>query len=210
MFVMGVNHHNYAGQKVFSNASCTTNGLAPLVKVLDDNFGIVEGLMTTVHAATSTQKVVDGPSKKWRAGRSMNNIIPSTTGAAKAVGKVFPTVNGKLTGMAFRVPVADGSVVDLTVRLKTATSYEKIAAAMKAAAEGPMKGYLGYTEEEIVSTDIIGDPHSSIFDMKAGLMMGDKFVKVISWYDNEWGYSNRMCDLMTHAAKVDGTLRAKM
>merc|ERR1712198_67423 len=208
MFVMGVNHTSYTPDlKFFSNASCTTNCLAPITKVLEDSFGIEEGLMTTVHGVTSTQKTVDGPSKKIRSGRGgFQNIIPASTGAAKAVGKVFPTVNGKLTGMAFRVPVADGSVVDLTVRLKKACTYADIAAAMKAASEGPMKGYLGYTEEEIVSTDIIGDPHSSIFDMKAGIMMGDRFVKVISWYDNEWGYSNRMCDLMTHAATVDGVL----
>jgi glyceraldehyde 3-phosphate dehydrogenase len=212
MFVMGVNHTSYTPDiKFFSNASCTTNCLAPITKVLEDSFGIEQGLMTTVHGVTSTQKTVDGPSKKIRSGRGgFQNIIPASTGAAKAVGKVFPTVNGKLTGMAFRVPVADGSVVDLTVRLKTACTYADIAAAMKAASEGPMKGYLGYTEEEIVSTDIIGDPHSSIFDMKAGIMIGDRFVKVISWYDNEWGYSNRMCDLMTHAATVDGTLRARM
>jgi len=212
MYVMGVNHMNYRGAKIFSNASCTTNCLAPIVKVLDDNFGIDEGLMTTVHAVTSTQRTVDGPSKKWRAGRGgFQNIIPSTTGAAKAVGKVLPQVNGKLTGMAFRVPVADGSVVDLTVKLKRATSYDDIARAMKRASEGPMKGVLGYTEDQIVSQDIVGAPESSIFDKKAGIQMSPKFVKVVSWYDNEWGYSNRMLDLMIHVAQSDGTLpRARM
>jgi len=212
MFVMGVNHLTYtADVNIFSNASCTTNCLAPLAKVLDDNFGILEGLMTTVHAVTSTQRTVDGPSKKRRSGRGgFQNIIPATTGAAKAVGKVFPAVNGKLTGMAFRVPVATGSVVDLTVKLKTNTTYADVAAAFKRASEGSMKGYLGYTEEDLVSADIIGNPCSSIFDKGAGLMMGDSFVKVISWYDNEWGYSSRMCDLMVHAATVDGTLRSKM
>merc|ERR1719499_2048392 len=199
---MGVNHTTYEkGTEIISNASCTTNCLAPLAKVMEDSFGIENGLMTTIHAVTATQNSIDGPSKKIRSGRGgFQNIIPASTGAAKAVGKVFPTVNGKLTGMAFRVPVANGSVVDLTVRLKKACTYADIAAAMKAASQGPMKGYLGYTEEQIVSTDIIGDPHSSIFDMKAGIMMGDRFVKVISWYDNEWGYSNRMCDLMVHNA----------
>jgi len=212
MYVMGVNHMNYRGAKIFSNASCTTNCLAPIVKVLDDSFGIDEGLMTTVHAVTSTQRTVDGPSKKWRAGRGgFQNIIPSTTGAAKAVGKVLPQVNGKLTGMAFRVPVADGSVVDLTVKLKRATSYDDIARAMKRASEGSMKGVLGYKEDQIVSQDIVGSPESSIFDKKAGLMMSPKFVKVVSWYDNEWGYSNRMLDLMVHVARTDGTLpRARM
>jgi len=168
--------------------------------------------MTTVHAVTSTQRTVDGPSKKWRAGRrGFQNIIPSTTGAAKAVGKVLPQVNGKLTGMAFRVPVADGSVVDLTVKLKRATSYDDIARAMKRASEGPMKGVLGYTEDQIVSQDIVGSPESSIFDKKAGIQMSPKFVKVVSWYDNEWGYSNRMLDLMIHVAQSDGTLpRSRM
>jgi len=208
MYVMGVNHTELRPETtIFSNASCTTNCLAPIVKVLDDAFGIEEGLMTTVHAVTSTQRTVDGPSKKWRAGRGgFQNIIPSTTGAAKAVGKVLPQVNGKLTGMAFRVPVADGSVVDLTVRLKRGTTYDEVARAMKRASEGSMKGYLGYTEDQVVSQDIVGCPESSIFDKKAGLMMSPKFVKVISWYDNEWGYSNRMLDLMCHAAMTDGTL----
>jgi len=208
MYVMGVNHLDLkADTKIFSNASCTTNCLAPIVKVLDDAFGIEEGLMTTVHAVTSTQRTVDGPSKKWRAGRGgFQNIIPSTTGAAKAVGKVLPQVNGKLTGMAFRVPVADGSVVDLVVKLKRGTTYEEVSKAMKSASEGSMKGFLGYTEDQVVSQDIVGSPESSIFDKKAGLMMSPKFVKVISWYDNEWGYSNRMLDLMIHAAQTDGTL----
>jgi len=213
MYVMGVNHTSYRPEtKIFSNASCTTNCLAPIVKVLDDAFGIEEGLMTTVHAVTSTQRTVDGPSKKWRAGRGgFQNIIPSTTGAAKAVGKVLPQVNGKLTGMAFRVPVADGSVVDLTVRLKRGTTYEDVSKAMKKASEGSMKGFLGYTEDQVVSQDIVGSPESSIFDKKAGLMMSPKFVKVISWYDNEWGYSNRMLDLMTYAAQTDGSLpRARL
>jgi len=212
MFVMGVNHHTMRPDcKIFSNASCTTNCLAPICKVLEENFGIVEGLMTTVHAVTSTQKTVDGPSSKRRAGRGgFQNIIPSSTGAAKAVGKVFPAVNGKLTGMAFRVPTADGSVVDLTVRLRNSTNYDEISRAFKIASEGAMKGVLGYTEEEIVSCDIIGNPNSSIFDKGAGIMLGDKFVKVISWYDNEWGYSNRMCDLMVHAARTDGTQRSRL
>jgi len=213
MYVMGVNHTNYRPDtKIFSNASCTTNCLAPIAKVLDDAFGIEEGLMTTIHAVTSTQRTVDGPSKKWRAGRGgFQNIIPSTTGAAKAVGKVLPQVNGKLTGMAFRVPVADGSVVDLTVRLRRGTTYEEVCQAMKRASEGSMKGFLGYTEDQVVSQDIVGSPESSIFDRKAGLQMSPKFVKVVSWYDNEWGYSNRMLDLMIHVAQTDGTLpRARM
>merc|ERR1712083_1284806 len=203
MFVMSVNHTAYTKDvNVLSNASCTTNCLAPLAKIIHEEYGIVEGLMTTVHATTATQKTVDGPSgKDWRGGRGAGqNIIPSSTGAAKAVGKVFPAVNGKLTGMAFRVPVSDGSVVDLTVRLSRPTNYDEISAAFKRASEGSMKGYLGYTEEEIVSSDIIGDPHSSIYDKGAGIMLGDRFVKVISWYDNEWGYSNQMCDLMLHSA----------
>merc|ERR1719204_1327325 len=199
MFVMGVNHYKYAGEKVFSNASCTTNGLAPLVKVLDDNFGVVEGLMTTVHAATSTQKVVDGPAKKWRAGRSTYNIIPSTTGAAKAVGKVFPAVNGKLTGMAFRVPTTNVSVVDLTCRIRDGASKEKIDAAFKSASEGQMKGILGYTEDELVSSDINGNNHSTTYDSKASISLNDNFVKIISWYDNEIGYSTRIIDLIKHA-----------
>lgn len=202
MFVMGVNHYQYAGQKVFSNASCTTNGLAPLVKVLDDNFGVVEGLMTTVHSATSTQKVVDGPSRKWRAGRSTWNIIPSTTGAAKAVGKVFPAVNGKLTGMAFRVPTTNVSVVDLTCRIRDGASKQKIDDAFKGASCGQLKGVLGYTEDELVSSDINGNNHSSTYDAKASISLNDNFVKIISWYDNEIGYSTRIIDLVKHAHSV--------
>ncbi|WAR15222.1 G3P-like protein [Mya arenaria] len=188
------------------NASCTTNCLAPLAKVINDEFGIVEGLMTTVHAYTATQKVVDGPSMKdWRGGRTAaQNIIPSSTGAAKAVGKVIPELNGKLTGMAFRVPVQDVSVVDLTVRIEKGASYDKIKAAIKAASEGKMKGILGYTEEAVVSSDFIGDNHSSIFDASAGISLNDNFVKLVSWYDNEYGYSNRVVDLIKHMAKVDG------
>jgi len=201
MFVMGVNNQTYKGQKIFSNASCTTNCLAPLVKVIDDNFGFKEGLMTTVHAATATQKTVDGPNnKKWRSGRSiLNNIIPASTGAAKAVGKVIPQVNGKLTGMAFRVPTVTGSVVDLTCRTEKDCTYAEIMAAFKKASEvGPMKGIVGYEEAQIVSGDIIHDSRSSIVDNKAGIMLGKNFVKLISWYDNEWGYSNRLVDLMTY------------
>jgi len=202
MFVMGVNHYQYAGQNVFSNASCTTNGLAPLVKVLDDNFGVVEGLMTTVHSATSTQKVVDGPSKKWRAGRSTYNIIPSTTGAAKAVGKVFPAVNGKLTGMAFRVPTTNVSVVDLTCRIRDGASKQKIDSAFKSASVGQLRGVLGYTEDELVSSDINGNNHSSTYDAKASISLNDNFVKIISWYDNEIGYSTRIIDLVKHTHDV--------
>jgi len=202
MFVMGVNHYQYAGQNVFSNASCTTNGLAPLVKVLDDNFGVVEGLMTTVHSATSTQKVVDGPSKKWRAGRSTYNIIPSTTGAAKAVGKVFPAVNGKLTGMAFRVPTTNVSVVDLTCRIRDGASKQKIDSAFKSASAGQLRGVLGYTEDELVSSDINGNNHSSTYDAKASISLNDNFVKIISWYDNEIGYSTRIIDLVKHTHDV--------
>jgi len=202
MFVMGVNHYQYAGQNVFSNASCTTNGLAPLVKVLDDNFGVVEGLMTTVHSATSTQKVVDGPSKKWRAGRSTYNIIPSTTGAAKAVGKVFPAVNGKLTGMAFRVPTTNVSVVDLTCRIRDRASKQKIDGAFKSASTGQLRGVLGYTEDELVSSDINGNNHSSTYDAKASISLNDNFVKIISWYDNEIGYSTRIIDLVKHTHDV--------
>jgi len=198
MFVMGVNHYEYAGQRVFSNASCTTNGLAPLVKVLDDNFGVVEGLMTTVHSATSTQKVVDGPAKKWRAGRSTYNIIPSTTGAAKAVGKVFPAVNGKLTGMAFRVPTTNVSVVDLTCRIRDGASKKQIDHAFKSASTGQLKGVLGYTEDELVSSDINGNNHSTTYDVKASISLNDNFVKIISWYDNEIGYSTRIIDLIKH------------
>jgi glyceraldehyde 3-phosphate dehydrogenase len=206
MFVMGVNHDKYTKDiTVLSNASCTTNCLAPLAKIVNDNFGIIEGLMTTVHATTATQKTVDGPSSKdWRAGRSaLNNVIPASTGAAKAVGKVIPELNGKLTGMAFRVPTVDVSVVDLTVRLEKPASYQAICDAIKAASEGPMKGIMGYTDEEVVSSDFITDARSSIFDAKAGISLNDNFVKLVSWYDNEWGYSNRVLDLIVHCAKVD-------
>jgi glyceraldehyde 3-phosphate dehydrogenase len=204
MFVMGVNHTSYAGQDVVSNASCTTNCLAPIAKVLHDNFGIVNGLMTTVHASTATQKTVDGPSvKDWRGGRgAAQNIIPSSTGAAKAVGKVIPELNGKLTGMAFRVPTPDVSVVDLTVNLAKSASYEQIKAVMKAASEGPMAGILGYTEDEVVSTDFLGESCTSVFDAGAGIALTDTFVKVVAWYDNEWGYSCKCLDLMRHMASV--------
>jgi len=203
-FVMGVNHKELkADQTIVSNASCTTNCLAPIAKVLDDNFGIEEGLMTTVHAVTATQKTVDGPSAKdWRGGRgAYQNIIPSSTGAAKAVGLVLPQLKGKLTGMSLRVPVADVSVVDLTVRLKKGASYEAIKAAMKAASEGELKGILGYTEDEVVSEDFKGDARTSIFDAKAGIGLNDNFVKVVSWYDNEWGYSNKLIDLVQELGK---------
>jgi len=206
MFVMGVNNDKYTkDMNVVSNASCTTNCLAPLAKVIHDNFGIVEGLMTTVHATTATQKTVDGPSKKdWRGGRAAaGNIIPSSTGAAKAVGKVIPDLNGKLTGMAFRVPTLDVSVVDLTCRLEKATTYEEICAAIKKASENELKGILGYTEDEVVSSDFIHDSRTSIFDAKAGIMLNSNFVKLVSWYDNEWGYSNKVVDLIMHMAKVD-------
>lgn len=205
MFVMGVNHTEYKSNiNIVSNASCTTNCLAPLAKVLHDKFGIVEGLMTTVHATTATQKTVDGPSMKdWRGGRGAGqNIIPSSTGAAKAVGKVIPSLNGKLTGMSFRVPTPDVSVVDLTCRLEKAASYEDIKKAMKDAADGPMKGIMGYTEDAVVSTDFVGDARSSIFDADAGISLNANFVKVVSWYDNEWGYSNRVVDLVLHMASV--------
>ncbi|MDH4404667.1 MAG: type I glyceraldehyde-3-phosphate dehydrogenase [Cyanobium sp. D14.bin.5] len=204
MFVMGVNHSSYAGQDVVSNASCTTNCLAPVAKVLHDNFGIVNGLMTTVHATTSTQKTVDGPSvKDWRGGRgAAQNIIPSSTGAAKAVGRVIPELNGKLTGMAFRVPTPDVSVVDLTVNLAKPTSYDQIKAAMKAASEGSMAGILGYTEDEVVSTDFLGESCTSVFDAGACIALTDTFVKVVAWYDNEWGYSCKCLDLMRHMASV--------
>ena len=204
MFVMGVNHSSYAGQDVVSNASCTTNCLAPVAKVLHDNFGIVNGLMTTVHATTATQKTVDGPSvKDWRGGRgAAQNIIPSSTGAAKAVGRVIPELNGKLTGMAFRVPTPDVSVVDLTVNLARPASYDQIKAAMKAASEGPMAGILGYTEDEVVSTDFLGESCTSVFDAGAGIALTDTFVKVVAWYDNEWGYSCKCLDLMRHMASV--------
>ena len=197
-FVMGVNHHLLnKDQHIISNASCTTNCLAPITKVLNDNFGIEEGLMSTVHAVTATQKTVDGPSQKdWRGGRGgFQNIIPSSTGAAKAVTLVIPELKGKLTGMSFRVPVADVSVVDLTVRLKTPSSYEAICAAMKHASENELKGILGYTDEEVVSSDFIGNPCTSIFDAQAGIALNDQFVKVVSWYDNEWGYSNKLVEL---------------
>jgi glyceraldehyde 3-phosphate dehydrogenase len=203
MFVMGVNHNEYAGQDVVSNASCTTNCLAPLAKVLNDNFGIVDGLMTTVHATTATQKTVDSPSSKdWRGGRGASqNIIPSSTGAAKAVGKVIPALNGKLTGMAFRVPTANVSVVDLTVNLAKPATYAQICAAMKAASQGDMKGVMGYTEDAVVSQDFIGDTHTSVFDATAGIALTDTFVKLVAWYDNEIGYSNKVLDLVAHISK---------
>ena len=203
MFVMGVNEHTYSPDMAFvSNASCTTNCLAPIAKVLHDNWGIEEGLMTTVHATTATQKTVDGPSAKdWRGGRGAGqNIIPSSTGAAKAVGKVIPELNCKLTGMAFRVPTPDVSVVDLTVRLKKPAKYAEICAKMKEASETTMKGILGYTEDAVVSNDFIGDARTSIFDAEAGIQLSDTFVKVVSWYDNEWGYSNKVVDLLTYIA----------
>lgn len=206
MFVMGVNEDKYTGKEtVLSNASCTTNCLAPLAKVIHEKFGIVEALMTTVHSYTATQKTVDGPSHKdWRGGRgAAQNIIPSSTGAAKAVGKVIPDLNGKLTGMAFRVPTPNVSVVDLTARLSKGAKYEDICAVIKEAANGPLKGILGYTDEEVVSTDFIGDTHSSIFDAKAGISLNDNFVKLVSWYDNEYGYSNRVVDLIKYIAKKD-------
>ena len=197
MFVYGVNHNTYAGQDIISNASCTTNCLAPLTKVLNDKFGVVRGLMTTVHAATATQKTVDGPSKKdWRGGRGiLENIIPSSTGAAKAVGKVLPELNGKLTGMSLRVPTSDVSFVDLTCELAKPASYEEICAAMKEASEGELKGILGYTDECVVSTDFRNDSRTSIFDAKAGIQLDPTFVKVCSWYDNEWGYSNKVLEM---------------
>jgi len=200
MFVMGVNHRSYNGQTIVSNASCTTNCLAPLAKVVHDNFGIVSGLMTTVHATTATQKTVDGPSvKDWRGGRGAGqNIIPSSTGAAKAVGRVIPELNGKLTGMAFRVPTPDVSVVDLTVNLARSTSYDAIKAAMQEAAAGELAGILGYTEDEVVSSDFLGESCTSVFDARGGLALSDTFVKLVSWYDNEWGYSCKCIDLMRH------------
>ncbi len=203
MFVMGVNHESYTPDMDFvSNASCTTNCLAPIAKVLNDNWGIVEGLMTTVHAATATQKTVDGPSMKdWRGGRGAGqNIIPSSTGAAKAVGKVIPELNGKLTGMASRIPTPDVSIVDLTCRLDKPASYDEIKVAMKAASEGPLKGILGYTEDMVVSNDFIGDARTSIFDANAGIALNDNFVKVVAWYDNEWGYSVKVVDLIQYIA----------
>ncbi|WP_290923915.1 type I glyceraldehyde-3-phosphate dehydrogenase [Halodesulfovibrio sp.] len=202
MFVMGVNHKEYAGQDIVSNASCTTNCLAPLAHVVHNAFGIVEGLMTTVHATTATQKTVDGPScKDWRGGRGAGqNIIPSSTGAAKAVGKVIPSLNGKLTGMAFRVPTPDVSVVDLTCRLEKPATYEEIKAVVKAASENELKGILAYTEDAVVSTDFVGESCTSIFDAEAGIALNDNFVKLISWYDNEWGYSCKVLDLLAHVA----------
>ncbi|HRU59110.1 MAG TPA: type I glyceraldehyde-3-phosphate dehydrogenase, partial [Clostridia bacterium] len=206
MFVMGVNEDKYTKDMTFvSNASCTTNCLAPLVKIIHDNFGVVEGLMTTVHATTATQKTVDGPSAKdWRGGRAAAaNIIPSSTGAAKAVGKVIPSLNGKLTGMSMRIPTINVSVVDLTVRLAKPTSYEDIKAAIKKASETNLKGIVGYTEDAVVSTDFIGDSRTCIFDAKAGIPLNDTFVKLVAWYDNEWGYSCKIVDLIMHMAKVD-------
>nr|GEU76201.1 glyceraldehyde-3-phosphate dehydrogenase of plastid 2 [Tanacetum cinerariifolium] len=208
MFVVGVNETTYKpNMDIVSNASCTTNCLAPLAKVVHEEFGIVEGLMTTVHATTATQKTVDGPSMKdWRGGRgAAQNIIPSSTGAAKAVGKVLPELNGKLTGMAFRVPTANVSVVDLTCRLEKSASYEDVKAAIKYASEGPLQGILGYTDEDVVSNDFVGDSRSSIFDAKAGIGLSASFVKLVSWYDNEWGYSNRVLDLIEHMALVAAT-----
>jgi glyceraldehyde 3-phosphate dehydrogenase len=205
MFVMGVNNEKYTNDMTFvSNASCTTNCLAPITKVLHDNFGVVEGLMTTVHATTATQKTVDGPSMKdWRGGRGAGqNIIPSSTGAAKAVGKVIPELNGKLTGMSFRVPTPDVSVVDLTVRLEKGASYEDICKAMKAASEGPMKGVLGYTEDQVVSNDFVGESCTSVFDAGAGIGLNDNFVKIISWYDNEMGYSTKVVELIEYMDSV--------
>ncbi|HAR38760.1 MAG: type I glyceraldehyde-3-phosphate dehydrogenase [Bacteroidetes bacterium GWD2_45_23] len=206
MYVMGVNENTYTkGEQFVSNASCTTNCLAPVTKVLNDKFGVLEGLMTTVHSTTATQKTVDGPSAKdWRGGRAASaNIIPSSTGAAKAVGKVIPELNGKLTGMSMRVPTLNVSVVDLTVRLAKETTYAEICAAMKEASEGELKGILGYTNEDVVSSDFIGDARTSIFDEKAGIQLSPTFVKVISWYDNEWGYSNKVLDLVAHMASVN-------
>lgn len=209
MFVMGVNQEKYSSDmKVISNASCTTNCLAPLAKVINDNFGIVDGLMTTVHSTTATQKTVDGPSKKdWRGGRAAaGNIIPSSTGAAKAVGKVIPELKGKLTGMAFRVPTLDVSVVDLTCNLAKPATMEEIKAVVKKASENEMHGVLGYTEDDVVSSDFIGEVNTSVFDAKAGIALTDTFVKLVAWYDNEWGYSNKVIDLICHAAKIDGVL----
>ena len=206
MFVMGVNNETYdPSMNIVSNASCTTNCLAPLAKVINDNFGIKEGLMTTVHSITATQKTVDGASKKdWRGGRAAGgNIIPSSTGAAKAVGKVIPELSGKLTGMAFRVPTMDVSVVDLTCNLERPTTYEEICAVVKKASEGSMKGIVEYVDEDVVSSDFLTDSHTSIFDAKAGIMLTDTFVKLVAWYDNEWGYANKLVDLAAHMAKVD-------
>lgn len=207
MFVCGVNLDSYKKEtKIVSNASCTTNCLALVVKVLHDNFGVLDGLMTTVHATTSTQKTVDAPSAKdWREGRATyGNIIPSSTGAAKAIGKVIPELNGKLTGMSFRIPTLNVSVVDLTVNLAKSTSYEGIKSVMKSTSENSLKGILGYTEEDVVSSDFLGDAHTSIFDAKAGIALTDKFVKVVAWYDNEWGYSNKILDLISYMKKING------
>lgn len=203
MFVMGVNQHTYTGEDIVSNASCTTNCLAPLAKVINDNFGIVEGLMTTVHSITATQNTVDGPSQKdWRGGRGASqNIIPSSTGAAKAVGKVIPELNGKLTGMSFRVPTPNVSVVDLTVRLEKSASYAEICATIKAAAEGEMKGIMGYTEDSVVSTDFLGETCTCVFDAGAGIALNENFVKLVAWYDNEMGYSHKTLDLIAHISK---------
>lgn len=204
MFVVGVNEEKYTLDiDIVSNASCTTNGLAPLVKIINDKFGVEEGLMTTVHSFTASQKTVDGPShKNWREGRTASgNIIPLTTGAAKAVGKVLPELNGKITGMSLRVPTSDVSVVDLTVRLKQATTYEEITAAVRTAADGPLKGIMGYTSDSVVSSDFLGSTYSSIFDEKAGILLSPTFVKLIAWYDNEYGYSSRVVDLLEHVAK---------
>ena len=206
MFVMGVNNDEYTtDMNVVSNASCTTNCLAPLAKVINDNFGIEEGLMTTVHSTTATQKTVDGPSNKdWRGGRAAaGNIIPSSTGAAKAVGKVIPELDGKLTGMSFRVPTLDVSVVDLTCRLKKGASYDEIVEVVKKACDNELKGIMSWTDEALVSSDFIHDPHTSIFDVKAGIALSDTFVKLVSWYDNEWGYSNKVVDLIEHMYSVD-------
>lgn len=204
MYVMGVNHKDLSKDTaIFSNASCTTNCLAPIAKVLNDNFGIDEALMTTIHAATSGQKPVDAPSGNWRRGRSVfGNIIPTTTGAAKAVGKVIPSLEGKITGMAMRIPTANVSIVDLTVKLNKATSYEEIKLKMKEAAAGDLKGILAYTEDEVVSTDFIGETHTSVFDAGAGIELNDKFFKVISWYDNEYGYATKIVELLVHAASL--------
>jgi len=204
MFVKGVNHKELTKDiKIFSNASCTTNCLAPISKVLNDNFGIVEGLMTTIHAATSTQKVIDAPSKNWRRGRAaINNIIPTTTGAAKAVGKVIPSLNGKLTGMAFRVPTADVSVVDLTVKLAKPTTYEEIMKVMKEASEAEMKGVLQYVDDEVVSQDFVTEPHTSNLDVRAGLALNDTFFKIISWYDNEYGYASKVIEMIEYASQL--------
>lgn len=203
MFVFGVNHKSYAGQTIISNASCTTNCLAPLAKIVNDSFGIKRGLMTTVHAATATQKTVDGPSNKdWRGGRGiLENIIPSSTGAAKAVGKVIPELNKKLTGMAFRVPTSDVSVVDLTVELNKAASYDEICAAVKAASEGELKGVVAYTTDKVVSTDFVGETNTCVFDAEAGIALDSTFVKLVAWYDNEWGYSNKVLEMARVIAK---------